>query len=59
MGYGVKSDKQLRCQIGGKAVENLYAVGSILASQNAIEEGTGGGVAITTALYVADKIINA
>lgn len=59
MGYGVRSDKQLRCQIGGKVVENLYAVGSILASQNAIEEGTGGGVAITTALYVADKIINA
>ena len=59
MGYGVTTDEQLRCKIGGESVANLYAVGSVLASQNAIVEGTGGGVAITTALYVADKIINA
>lgn len=58
MGYGVATDEELRCMKGGRVVENLYAVGSVLASQNAIEEGTGGGVAITTALYVADKILN-
>lgn len=59
MGYGVKTDERLRCMIGGATVENLYAAGSVLASQNSLAEGTGGGVAITTALFVAEAIINA
>ena len=59
MGYGVKTDENLHCKIGGEPIPNLYAAGSILASQNSIVEGTGGGVAITTALFVADKIMNA
>ena len=59
MGYGVATDDKLRCMKGGRVIENLYAVGSVLASQNAIEQGTGGGVAITTALAVADEILNA
>lgn len=59
MGYGVKTDSNLRCMLAGESIENLYAVGSVLASQNAIVDGTGGGVAITTALFAADKIINA
>lgn len=59
MGYGVMTDNNLRCMLAGEPVANLYAVGSVLASQNSIVEGTGGGVAITTALYVADQIINA
>lgn len=58
MEYGVKSDEHFRPMIQGKVVENLYAVGSILAGQRAMEEGTGGGVATTTALYVADLILN-
>lgn len=56
MGYGVVTDEKLRCRIDGECIENLYAVGSILANQNAIDEGTGGGVAITTALFAADEI---
>ena len=59
MGYGVVTDSRLRCMKGGEVIENLYAVGSVLASQNPIVEGTGGGVAITTALAVADEILNA
>ena len=59
MTYGVSTDDRLRCMYQGKAVENFYAAGSVLAAQNPIEEGTGGGVAITTALFVADQIINA
>ena len=59
MGYGVVTDSRLRCMKGGEVIENLYAAGSVLASQNAIEQGTGGGVAITTALFVADEILNA
>lgn len=59
MGYGVMTDNRLRCQKAGQTIENLYAAGSVLASQNAIEEGTGGGVAITTALAVAEEILNA
>lgn len=58
MGYGVITDGILRCIRDGQVVENLYAVGSVLADQNAIEDGTGGGVAITTALFVADHILN-
>lgn len=59
MGYGVVTDEGLRCLKNGQVIENLYAAGSVLAAQNAIEEGTGGGVAITTALAVVDKILNA
>lgn len=59
MGYGVKTDNELRCLLDGKAVANLYAAGSVLAMQNSLEDGTGGGVAIATALFIADKIFNA
>lgn len=59
MGYGVVTDDKLRCKKDGKVIENLYAVGSVLAAQNPIVEGTGGGVAITTALAVADEILKA
>lgn len=58
MSYGVRSDERFRPMIQGRPIENLYATGSILAGQRALEEGTGGGVATTTALYVADLILN-
>lgn len=59
MGYGVATDEKLRCLKDGQTITNLYAAGSVLAAQNAIEDGTGGGVAITTALFVADEILKA
>lgn len=59
MGYGVSTDNKLHCLLGNEPISNLYAVGSVLSSQNPISQGTGGGVAITTALFVADQIFNA
>ncbi len=57
MTYGVKTDSMLHPYLNGRPVRNLYAAGSILAGQNAIDEGTGAGVAVTTALYVAENIL--
>lgn len=59
MSYGVDTDNKLHCIKDGITIENLYAAGSLLAMQNSLSDGTGGGVAITTALFVADEIINA
>lgn len=59
MKYGVITDAGFHAMTGGVTIENVYAAGSILAGQNAIEEGCGAGVAITTALHVANQIINA
>lgn len=58
MKFGVATDRDFHAMLNGKVVENLYAVGSVLSGQNPIEDGTGGGIAITTALHVAGKIIN-
>ncbi len=57
MSYGVECDAELHPLLGGEPVKNLYAVGSILAGQKALEAGTGAGVAITTALRAADLIL--
>lgn len=57
MSYGVSCDEELHPLMAGLPVKNLYAVGSILAGQHALDQGTGAGVAITTALRVADLIL--
>ena len=41
----------------GETVDNLYAAGALLSGCNALYEGCGGGVSITSALYVADSIL--
>ncbi len=56
--FGVTTDEMLRIKIGGRTQQNLYAIGSILGGFNAIDEGCGAGVAMLTALYVADQLIN-
>lgn len=56
MSFGVKTDNQLHALIDGKPVENLYAVGAVLTSFNAVKEASGAGVSIITALYVANNI---
>lgn len=58
MGFGVKTDKELRTSKDGKTIDNLYAVGSVLSGANTLYEGCGGGVAIMTAFRVADRILN-
>lgn len=57
--YGVRTDDRFRCFKDGRLIENLYAVGSILGGSNPLYEGSGAGIAITSALYVADNILSA
>lgn len=54
--FGVATDKEFRTSINGQVVENLYAVGSILSGYNGIKEGSGAGVALLTAIHVADNL---
>ena len=56
--FGVDTDRSFRALKDGKVLENLYAVGSVLAGCDAQRLGCGGGVAILTALAVADDILN-
>lgn len=56
--FGVATDSQLHPTIGGRVVENAWAVGSLLAGADSVSEGSGGGVAVLTALAVADQISN-
>lgn len=58
MSAGVATDEQFHLLIEGKAVENLYACGAILSGFNGVKEGCGAGVAMLTALDVAEKILN-
>lgn len=56
MSYGVATDSQLHPSLNGRAVENLYAVGSVLSGCNSMNEGSGAGVAIISAMCAADNI---
>lgn len=58
MKFGVATDSNFHAMLNGNVVENLYAIGSVLSGQNSIQDGTGGGIAVTTALHVAGKILN-
>lgn len=55
--FGVATDEELHPMIEGVVVENLYAVGSILAGADPVKEGCGAGVVVTTALMAAEKIL--
>ena len=56
MKYGVATDATLHALKGGEPLRNLYAIGSILGETRP-ELGTGGGLAIRSALAVADQIL--
>lgn len=56
--YGAEVTESLNALIDGKPVANLYAIGSLLGGSNTLYEGCGGGIAIITAMYAADKILN-
>ena len=58
MGFGVISDADFRLSREEKTISNLYGVGSVLGGCDAIALGCGGGVALFTALHVANKILN-
>lgn len=57
MSYGVTTDDRFRPSLGGATVTNLYASGSILGGCNPLKEGCGAGVAMLTAMAVADHIL--
>lgn len=54
---GVAINAHCQIQKKGETVENLYAIGNILGGFNSLELGCGSGVAVVTALTVADHIL--
>nr|WP_326480839.1 FAD-binding protein [Testudinibacter sp. TR-2022] len=38
-------------------IDNLYAIGAVVGGYDAIHQGCGSGVAVVTALAVADRIL--
>jgi glycerol-3-phosphate dehydrogenase subunit B len=58
MEYGVMTDSSLRgLDAAGRAVENLYCAGAVLAGYHPVREQSGLGVAIGTGVFAADRII--
>lgn len=58
MKAGVATDDDFKAFKDAKVVSNLYVVGSALADVDSRVEVSGAGVAVTTALVVAENIIN-
>ena len=58
MSAGIATDSQFKVLVASQTVENLYGCGAILADYNPVKEGCGAGVAMFTALRVAENIIN-
>ncbi len=56
-GFGVVCDQSFRPSIGGRRIGNLYVIGSEVGGCNSLYEGSGAGVAIMTAMNVADSIL--
>lgn len=54
--FGVATDADFKTLKNGKPIDNLYAIGSILSGFNGIQEGSGAGVALLTAIHVADNL---
>lgn len=54
---GVIINAQCQVSKGGQFVPNLYAAGNIIGGYNGIELGCGSGVAVITALTVAEQIL--
>ncbi len=54
--FGVATDNMFHPLLEGKPIENLYAVGALLAGADAVKEGCGGGVAVMSALRVVEEI---
>ena len=55
--YGVKTDTDLCCQLQGKTINNLRAIGSVLSGHDAVKMGDGTGVSLLTALAAAQSIL--
>ncbi|UKH17925.1 glycerol-3-phosphate dehydrogenase subunit GlpB [Actinobacillus pleuropneumoniae] len=53
---GVVINSACQVQKNGEVVSNLYAVGNVIGGFQGIEQGCGSGVAVVTALTVAEQI---
>ena len=58
MAFGVKTTADFHPMKDGKAVTNLYAIGSVLSGNSGIKQATGTGVSMLTAIAVAHNILN-
>ncbi len=58
MDFGVVADDNFRLSRSGEIISNLYGVGAVLGGCDPITLCCGGGVALFTALHVADMILN-
>lgn len=58
MRFGVVTDDSFHVYKDGKRVDNMRAIGAIAGGHDALKEGSGGGVAVLTALKVASDIVN-
>lgn len=58
MRFGVTTDSDFRVSHKGSTVGNLRAAGAILSGANALKEGSGAGIAVLSALEVANRILN-
>lgn len=56
--FGVKTDAQLHGLKDGLPLENLYASGAVLGGYDPLKQGCGAGVALVSALHIANQIIN-
>ena len=57
-GFGVLCDREFRTFKDGKLLGNLYVIGAEAGGCNPLYEGSGAGVAILTALRVAECILS-
>lgn len=58
MKAGVATDSRFRAMHQGSATANLYAVGAALSGADSLREGSGAGIAMLTALHVANSILS-
>ena len=49
-------NEQCQVQKDGEFLSNLYAIGNVIGGFNALELGCGSGVAVVSALTVAEQI---
>ncbi|MBR4756240.1 MAG: FAD-binding protein, partial [Bacteroidales bacterium] len=56
--FGVRTDGKFKAFRYGRLMDNLYVIGSELAGCNTLYEGSGAGVAILSAMNVADNILS-